>query len=319
MTALANFSHLAKGGQTVEQQHSILPDTNSPGVSLTSVFQYQSYFHDTLLQTAILPQAKNEPIVGSTLLKSRVGGYTIALHPSSQTPVAVQMTVGGASASPQTVTLTPGQIFRPNGRPNGSPGGFSGINWGLPFGWLGGGVATLYVFPSADADVSWPGNPEVIFQRQRMQIVAPGALPANAPFNWPQRFPWVKAFSGTVPVDQSGGPTISVAEPSRILMSLRLASLATNPTMRFLFQGTNDFDLDSLGAVVATPVRFVDYTWGTYAANGGAGNLGTNYPVVELSGEVVRLAADSGGVQLVDLSASTLTNAFVDIVRYGRL
>jgi hypothetical protein len=71
--------------------------------------------------------------------------------------------------------------------------------------------------------------------------------------------------------------------------------------------------------VILTPARFQNYTWGSYAVNGGAGNLGTNFPVVEPPGPWYRLAADDGGVQLVDQSGGSLTGAFVDVTRYGRL
>lgn len=330
MTALANFRQHARGdGNPSEKDWSVLPDTHQPGVSVTQLFPFQSYYDDALLEHALLQQSKNEPIVNSLspalgagavtkMITSNVAGYCLGLHPSSQLPVAVQPLVGGQPASPQPVILKPGQIFRPHGRPYGKKGNFSGVNWGVPFGWLGGGIATLYIFPSPDADVAWPGNPEIIFHRQRMQIVAPAALPANAPKNWPLRFPWTQAARGATPIDQSGMATIGL-EPTRVLMSLRLGSLAAASRMRILMQETNDFDLDSSGAVIATPVRFQDYVWGTYTANGGAGNLGTNYPVVEPPGPWYRIEADDGGIQLVDMSASTLTGAFVDVERFGRL
>jgi hypothetical protein len=67
-------------------------------------------------------------------------------------------------------------------------------------------------------------------------------------------------------------------------------------------------------------VRFVDSTWGTYAATGGAGNLSVSFPVLNAPPELVRLAADDGGVQLVDMSpGGTITGEFVDVVRYGRI
>jgi hypothetical protein len=319
MTALASFRHLALGTGPHIEKHQNLPDTDAPGVAVTKLFAYQSYFDDTLLEAALLTQSANEPIVGSTMDTINLSGYSFGLHPSSQTPVAVQPIIGNQNSAPQAVILKPGQVYRPNGRPNGDAANFSGIKWGLPYGWLGGGIATLYVFPSPDANVTWSGHSEVLFHRQRMQIKSPAAAPAAARKNWPLRFPWTQATRGASAVSQAGAAIISIGKPSRILMSLRLASLANPATMRMLFQGTNDFDLDSLSALILSPVRFIDYTWGLYAASGVAGNLGTNHPVVEISGEAVRLAADDGGVALVDLSASTLTDAFVDICRYGQI
>jgi len=321
MTTLADFSRLAQG-QTVIEAKNILPDTDSPGVTATALFAYQSYFDTTLLERALLTQSVNEPIVNTTLRHEQIGGYALALHPSSQCPVAVQPMIGGQPASAQTTILRPGQVFRPHGRPSVGAGNFSSFRWGLPFGWLGGGIATLYVLPSSDASVTWAGEtPEIIFHRQTMKILAPGGLAAqaNARKNWPLRFPWTQALRGTVPTAQGGPAAIGIGNPTRVIMSLQLASLGAAATMRVLFQSSNDFDLNALGAIVATPVRFVDTVWGSYAANGGGGNLGAEYPLMELSGEIVRLAADDGGIQLVDMSASTLTNAYVDVVRYGKL
>lgn len=320
-TQLSRFSALAQG-KSVVQQHTILPDTDSPGVAISRLFVYQSYLDSTLLEKALLTQSPNEPIVGSTRKVESVGGYSFGLHPSSQTPIAIRPLVGGQAAAPQAIILHPGQIYRPHGRTDGrAAGNFSGFEWGLPFGWLGGGVATLYVFPSSDADVAWPGHAEVIFHRQRMQIIAPAAVIAqNAFYNWPMRFPWTQALRGSSSIPQQGAGIISIAEPTRVMMSLRLNTMAAVGNMRMILQSSNDFDLDSAGAVILTTPRFDTYTWGTYAASGGAGNLGAvNYPVVEYNGPLFRLAADDGGVQLVDMSAGTLTNAYVDVVRLGRI
>ncbi len=319
MTQLAQYAALARG-KSVVTKHSLLPDTDSPGVAVSALFKYQSYYDNTLLEAALLTQSQNEPIVGSTKRPEEIGGYSFGLHPSSQTPIAIQPRVGGQTASPQAIILQPGQIYRPHGRTDGrAAGNFSGFDWGLPFGWLGGGQALLYVFPSSDADVAWPGNAEVLFHRQRMRIVAPGALPAAARKNWPLRFPWTQAVRGATAISQAGAALVTIAEPTRVMMSLRLAVLAAAGDMRMILQSSNDFDLDSAGAVVLTGPRFDSYTWGTYVANGGAGNLATNYPVVEYNGPLARLAADDGGVCLVDMSAGTLTDAYVDIARYGRL
>ena len=89
--------------------------------------------------------------------------------------------------------------------------------------------------------------------------------------------------------------------------------------MRILFQSDNDFDLDSAGAVIAAGVRFVDFTWPSYVVTGGTGNIGNGFPVFELTGPASRLAADTGGVQLVDMSGGTLASQYVDVVRYGRI
>jgi hypothetical protein len=327
MTALASFRHLARGGQPVEQKHSTLPDTDQPGVSVTALFPFQSYYDTALLEKALLQQSKNEPIVNSLtpalgavtpMIKTNVGGYTFGLHPSSQTPVAVLPLVGGQPSSPQPIVVKPGQIIRPHGRPHAGNGNFSALQWGIPFGWLGGGMATLYIFPSPDADAAWPSSPEIIFHRQRMQILAPAALPVAAPKNWPTRFPWTQALRGASSVDQSGQAVIAI-EPTRVLMTLRLTALAAASRMRILMHETNDFGLDANGAVIPGEAIWQDYTWGTYTALAGP-NFVTAYPVVEPAGPWYRIAADDGGISLADVSAAGgLTNAYVDVERLGRL
>ncbi len=322
MTALARFSAAAQGKVKVEQ-HSILPDTHSPGVAVTALFPYQSYYSDALLEKALLQQSANQPIIDTPVTPAQIiqiGGYGLALHPSSQTPVAVQPIVGGQPSSAQAIVLRPGQIYRPHGRPWGRSGNFSGFFWGVPFGWLGGGLATLYVFPSPDADAAWPGDAEVIFQRQRMQITVPAEVAAKgtAPYNWPLRFPWPHA-KRNLTIDQSGSPTIAIAHPTKTLMSLRLGALANPATMRFDIQASNDFDLDSAMAPIATPVRFLEYVWGSYAASGAGGSFATEYPIVEAPSELTRLAADDGGIRLIDMSGGSLDGAYVDFVRYGKI
>lgn len=327
MTTLANFRAAAKGKiiNIEEREHSILPDTRSPGISVTQVFPYQSYFDNALLQNAILSQPANQLIVNNTTtpaLTSNIGGYAIGLHPSSQTPIAVQPNVGGQTASPQAVILRPGQIFRPHGKTGDKPGHFSSFDWGIPFGWLGGGVATLYVFVSPDADAAWPGDAEVLFQRQRMKIYGAGnAAPAAVPFNWPQRFPWTHAV-GANGQQQAGRPTISISRPTRIEMSLNLASLVNPDTMRMFLYGSGEMAVNSLGAIDASLTRFYDVTWGTYAAEAPGSTITTAYPVQELTGEMARLSADDGGMLLWSLSTNTdqaLSGAFVDVCRYGHI
>src|SRR5574342_256138 len=320
LSAFENFTEVARSNREVEIR-SAVPETNAPVQQISRVFTFQSYFDNTLLERAILSQRPNNPIVDSTLRAEQIPGYSIGLHPSSQTPVAIEFTIGGQPSTSQAIVLRPGQIVRPHGLPRGvAKGAFSGFNWGLPFGWLGGGLATLLVFQTPDADVAWIGNAEVIFQRARYQILTPAALPANARKNWPLRFPWTQALMGSAAIPQQGIASISISDPTRIIMRLRLASLANPALMRIVFQETNDFDLDSAGAVIATPVSFVEHVWPAYPVSGGGGNLGTQYPLAELTlGPTSRLAADDGGIQLMDLSGGSLSEAYVDIVRYGRI
>lgn len=315
---LREYSAVARGAAPREQ-NVLIPGISSPAQQLSKLFAYQSYFDSTLLERAILTQTRNEPIVASTAAEEQIPGYAIGLHPSSQTPVAIQFKIGAQKSSSQAIILKPGQVVRPYGLPKGvSDGSFSGFVWGLPFGWLGGGQATILVFQTPDADVAWPGDSEVIFHRQRMQILAQAALPAAAPKNWPLRFPWLQAIRGTDSVSQQGDALISVARPTRVIMRLRVSTLAAAATMRIIFHETNDFDLDEDGAVIANQVGFIDQTWDLFASAGAAGNLATQYPYIEIDDIISRLAADNGGIQLMAMDAA-LNSLYVDVVRYGRL
>jgi hypothetical protein len=301
---------------------SAMPEISAPVSQISRQFLFQSYFDDTLLEKALLEQSANEPIVQSTSKEEQIPGYAIGLHPSSQTPVAIEFRVGGQPSSSHAITLKPGQIVRPHGQPRGGgPGQFSGFRWGLPFGWLGGGMAHLLVFQTSDSDVLWPGNPEVIFHRTRMQILDPAALPATrAPINWPMRFPWINAVRGATSINQRGQPNIGIV-PTRVLMTLRLDTLAAPADMRLAFQGTNDFGLDAAGVIIPAETVGFHHTWGTWAPPaGGAGNLATTFQVDFLAERGMRLAADDGGVALIDMSVGgDLIDAFVDVVRFGTL
>lgn len=316
MRQLGSFEDFATAKAVPVQTTAVLPDVFSPAQQISYVFTYQSYFDSTLLQKAILRQATNDPIVSA--LESQVTGYAIGLHPSSQTPVAIQFDVGAQPSSSAALVIKPGQVIRPFGLPKGrASGAFSGFRWGLPFGWLGGGLATLVVFQSPDAKVAWTERSEVIFHRARYKILAAGGISTPFSKNWPLRFPWVQAVFGSSSVDQKGSPSIAIADPTRILMQLRLSTLAApGGTMRMMFEATNDFGLDSANAIITGEAASYDIGWPTWTSAGVAGV--SDYPVLEYQGPIARLAADNGGLALYSGDAA-LQNQYVDIVRYGRL
>lgn len=288
----------------------------SPAIQIPKTFTYQSYFDSTLLQKAILEQSPNQLIVESTKIESQVPGYAVGLHPSSQTPVAVQFLGAHGQGSAGPYILTPGSVIRPLDR--NTP--FSGIRWGLPFGWLGGGLATAVIFTSPDAEVCWPSNTEVIFHRARYEILQPAAATADAPKNWPFRFPWTQAVRGSNSFPQSGQPVVSIAYPTRAIIALvGVTGLAAPAAMRAVYQGSNDLSLSSSGAVVLTPVYFKDIVWQSWTSIGAA-NLADQRPMMQFDDEFIRLAADDGGVAFIDNSGAALLNgAYVDVVRYGVL
>ncbi len=314
---LSAYGRAALGQESPTQVTSILPEARGPSSQISRTFLFQSYFDDTLAGTALLQQDQSNPIVASTAKVEQITGYGVGLHPSSQTPVAVQFSVGGQPSTGQPIYLKPGQVVRPYGLPGETSRAFSGFTWGLPFGWLGGGMATLVVLASPDAQVHWyQESPEIIFQRIRLRIVANGALPAVAPKNWPLRFPWSQAVRGADSGLQKGQAVLAVT-PTRTIMRLRMTALGAPAVMRMITQDSNDFDLDSAGALIPGQASATDITWGTWAAFG-AGNLATQYQMISLDDLGWRLAADDGGVVLASTGAD-LQGQYVDIARYGKL
>lgn len=301
-------------------------EINAPAYEVSNTFLIQSYFDNTLLERALLAQPPNQPIVPSTKPQQPImtAGYGLALTPSSQCPVAVQFFTGGMQGRSMTYRLKPGEVIYPFGKPGQENGQFSGFTWGLPFGWLGGGSATLIVLRTADAGVTWPtDHNEVIYHRIRLQIVQDTTLPVSGgaysgPLNWPQRFPWTQAVQGANSLNQRGRPGIAVF-PTRTALSLRMATVAGS-TMRMYFIGTNDFDVGSTGVASMTGVRAVDIAWGMWAQQGGApAPFNSAFQTMMLTGEAERFAADAGAVALAAPAGSELVEDYVDIVRYGRL
>jgi len=301
-------------------------DVLSPAIQLPKLYPFQSFYDSTQLQNAILSAPSNSPIIKATEAESQLKGYAVGLHPSSQTPLAVRFKSGDRVSASATYMLKPGQVIRPSGRPAAQSAAFNGFLYGLPFGWLGGGLATLFVFQTPDADVLWHGNPEVLFHRMRVPIKQPADLTAggsfnNAPLNWPMRFPWSQALQGTAQVIQKGQSILAITEPTKTILVLRgAASLAAAANMRIIYQATNDFGLDSTGAIILTNPIFEDITWGNWTSLGTSGNLATQNEFQVLAGGLTRLAADDGGVVFVDASGTAaLSGLFVDVARYGRL
>lgn len=299
-------------------------EVNAPAYEVSNTFNFQSYFDYTNYAAGILPQPANQPIVPST--KSApvmTAGYGLALAPSSQCPVAVQFFTGGMQGRSATYRMKPGEVIYPYGRPGDENGQFDGFQWGLPFGWLGGGTATLMVLRTADARVLWPSDHnEIIYHRLAIPIVAPAALPVtlaaySGRLNWPQRFPWPNAISGSLGLNQRGKAAMGVF-PTRTALSLRIETVAGS-TMRMYFIGTNDFGMTANGQAQLTDVRAIDITWGAWAAQVGAvAPFNTPFQTQMLTGEAERFAADAGAVALAS-TAVELQGVNVDVVRYGRL
>lgn len=273
-------------------------------------FIYQSYFDSALLQAAILEQPTNMQIVPSTKKEFQGKVHAVALASGSDCPITVKFQGGRDSGH---YLLRPGEIIR--------PGECEGFTYGLPFGWLGGGLAMLKVAHTEDARLDpGPGRPEIIFHRTRLQIVADAALgdgtggTIGVVNNWPGRFPWTQATRGSNAIDQRGASLLTV-EPTKVLLRLRIND-AAGKTVRLAFRGSHDFDQGSNGvvAVTATASTYVDVT---FPAN--VSLLSLPYPMVALPDSFARLACDEGGVNAIDLGDAALTSQFIDVVRYGRI
>jgi len=299
----------------------------SSALQVAALFPFQSWFDSVLLQDAIAVQAPNSPIV-QPQPPQQYTGAGLCLHPSSQCPVAVTVTGDGTSSA--FYILVPGQTVTPLGKQR-----FRSFRWGLPNGWLGGGVAQLIVSQQPYDPEAISARPEIPYHRQRIAIVQPSALASagtnNAIPNWPVQFPWVNAVNQNA-IAQAGQPTIA-PEPTRVVLILRgLASLAANAIMRVIMQATNEFGRDVggvAGALSLTNPIYEDLVWPAFNSIGTNGNLATQNPSLSLdqSHPLTRLAADSvntlnpgGGVVFVDNGgAAALNGAYVDVVRFGRL
>lgn len=260
------------------------------------VFAIQSFFDNAAGANAILKQGMNEP-VAQKVTEPRVPGRFFGLHPTSQTPVALRpMSVGATSP----LILKPGQFIEAEM--------MNGFEWGLPFGWMGGGFASLVVANGKEAFSGWTTEKvEVLIHRVRIQVQADGT-PASRTFAaaWPYRFPF-----------PNGKPTIAV-EPTRASLRLRLNNLAAPAEMRILTKSNDDLDIGSDGLTPGT----ADFTYMDVnfpAAQPGV--LAVGFPVVEIVGIPARLGGDIAAVALIDLTgaAAVLTGAFVDILRYGKI
>ena len=315
-----------------------LPSGLGPTLQLVKSFTYQSYFSSTQFQKAILPCPAGSGIIPGTGADVQIAGYALALHSASETPVAVTFKGNDGSGASITQILKPGCLIRPIGTPNGAPSAFTGFTWGLPAGWLGGGLANLLVLQSPDADVAIYGNPEIPFHRQRIQITRQATtMPTVAawPCNWPLKFPFWGAQSLTDV--QSAAPIFKI-EPTRTVLRLRLATLAAAATMRAIWMGTDHFDANSsaqqdsalqtaVGALDTTAAQVEDVVWGTTAPAGTpAVGAPSQFQQIEFtSGPFVNAGCErsaSSGVVFVAAglgSGIDVAELYVDVVRYGRL
>lgn len=278
-----------------------------PPAQYVENFLFQSYFDSAKLEKAILASPPNAVITPSTERTVDVQGYGVALDPASETPVAITLVSswGGVAG---TLILKPGQTIKPGFA-------FNGLRWGLPKGWLGGGLAILNVLRAPSADLYYVGETKpVIFHRTRLVIEADGAVLPTLRRNWPSRFPWTQAIRDAA-VTQKSGPIGSIRQ-SQVLLRLRSNDAASARSLRFVFRGAFNFDAAADGTVGATDL---DSVWRdvTFPLNPGAA---PTYSVVTLPAEALPINCDEGGVTVLNVSGdATLTGKYIDVVRYGTI
>lgn len=273
---------------------------------LAATYTFQSYFDSALLQNAILPQTVGNPIVDSTRQYAQNPGMGVALHPASQSPVAIKFKGGDADSA--VIHLTPGQkIF---------PGDFSSFDWGLPFGWLGGGAVILYVLNGKGADVEFPqSNAPIVFHRVRVPIKNATVAAPGAP-NWPRSFPWSNANRGTGggnATPQRSSPLFMI-HPDVVKMQFTGTGVVLPVDLNMEIINSDGFDLRSPPDQVAGYANGVHWWPVSFPAA-----LGPNVAqVVWLEDKIARLAGDSAAVNFIDPAGALGDTAFVDCVRWGR-
>jgi hypothetical protein len=269
---------------------------------VSTSYQFQSYFDSALLHTAIQLQSPGDAIVASTKQFSQSKGYGIAVHPQADCPMAFRFR--GGSADGATLIVCPGQVFY--------PGSFDTFEYGLPFGWLGGGSALFYILhhPEARVDFSGAGRAPIVCHRAR--FIIEGAFPGTVSRNWPRTFPWPAAAMGAGPAPQDGAPLIDF-EPEIAIMRLR-SSIANPATLTFQWHGVDDLDLTGANPPVLTLTDYTDTDISFPAVPAGSGG----FPFVTMPPEIHRLGCSTGGLNIID-PTTALNGVYIDIVRYCRL
>lgn len=295
----------------------------SPAVEIVEQFPLQSYFDatpETLTPPAmaVLQQPQGEGIARNTLKTASIHGYAIGVAPWSEAPAAIQFVEGNRGQS-GILHLRPGQIVRPTGGL-----AFTGFNWGLPYGWLGGGTVTLFIFKTHEAKVKWDGiQPEILFHRFRTVIRDGASIApvANGVVNFPTKFPWAKQYQwqgGANSEIQQGQPILSISEITRTILRLQQGAtvITGDQLMRMVWFGSDAFSIgaDGITAVQADKV-FYDLNWPDNVVAG----MDVADPLLTLPRELAAVGCNQYGINFYAPTASALIGLNVDVVRWGRL
>jgi hypothetical protein len=307
----------------------------NPAVQLNRYFHIQSYCDSTALENGLVAQQNISRMIASTINVEQVRGWSVALAPWSECPVAVQFGLGrrgGQNSASNGVILAPGQAISPTGLPpgKGKGGQFDSIRFGLPFGWLGGGQATLFVLKTPDAEVSFAGLRELMFHQFRIPLVAVNPVQAGADmpairYNWPTRFPWPLAISyqqasPNAKVPQGGQPVMAVRQTRLVFRLLTDANTVGSPiSVRAVVRGADDLDINSTGTTVATAIGTNSiYSEFQFPANAYGPGYGLPTVVLDDGYAVVEEGATAGGLSLITTTPLAGTT-YVDVLRLGIL
>lgn len=286
---------------------------------ITKTFPIQSYFFSDIPggYSALLPQPTNTGIVQSTLQeRNQTEAYAVGLAPWSEAPVAIEMQVGEAGGLSSPIILRPGEVLAPAGLARGEDfRTFRGLRWGLPFGWLGGGLVSLFLFKSPDSLPNWTFGPkEVLFHRFQIKVREASATPPSPMVhNWPTRFPWTRAYAGADGVNQSGTPNVSVS-PTKTLLRLNDAALDTAAPFRVIFWQTDTFENNA--EISPTDLRATAY-WESAFPSNIDGGWPANQQLVAIPQEFNAIAANSWGITIEAPAGSPLLGKEVNIARFG--
>lgn len=252
-----------------------------------------------------LPQSPGSAIVKSTLQTWQSGhGYGIVNESTSMAPVAIQFYGRAASAA---FILRPGEAIY--------PGEFDSFDYGLPFGWAGGGVVMLKVALAPNVRFEIPSaRPEIPYWRVILAVEADASPLPTLKRNWPSKFPWEHATGSAAGANQAGVPSIHV-EPSRTLLFLPTvgvnAGIAPGGAYNArLFFRTDVATSDEQGSGDYS----CDVSW--VAPAGGAIIPGL---VAELPAQFDRLDLNQGGVTITSPDGSLAVADWCVAVRYGRI
>lgn len=312
---------------------SALPETSRAPEQIPLIFALQSFMDSsfeafTPPAQAVLTQPTNVGFVQSTIQEKQTPGFTVGLAPWSEFPLAVRFKSSGIAGTSTPLVLRPGEVLIPHGGPAGENTdrliNFSALDFGLPFGWLGGGMGTLYIFKTPASIPLWnTDRRELLFHRFRTVLRETSLVaPVPARVNWPTRFPWTQVFrgAGASSVDQRGQPVLSM-EPTRTLMRLignvPTADITAQPEFRIVWWSTDDFDTAPDGLTLPAPAAaFTSYWQSNFPTDP---IFVDDNPLIIVPPELGALASNTWGVTVEVPVGSPLAGQQVEFTRYGRL